>query len=239
MKKIKCIIVDDEPLAIEGLELYIKEVDYLELVGTFNNALQLNTFLKENSIDLIFLDIEMPHLSGIDFLGTLKTVPPTILTTAYPEFALTAFDLNVFDYLLKPYRFERFVKAINKVWDYYSLLIPQDDVIKDYIFIKSDRKFVKIYFNDIEYISGLKDYVILFTKTGKIITSMNIKTIYNQLPHELFSRTSKSYIININYIKTVYTDTIQLHSKEIPLGKGYKEVFLSNYISDKIVQRKK
>lgn len=237
MKKIKCIIVDDEPLAIEGIEIYIKEIDFLQLVGTFSNAILLDIFLKENTVDLIFLDIEMPHLTGIDFLKTIVNTPPTILTTAYPEFALDAFNLNVIDYLLKPFRLERFVKAVNKVRDFYALQSAQDDLPKDFIYIKSERKYIKVYYSEIEYISGLKDYVILYTKTGKIITSMNIKTIYDQLPQDLFSRTSKSYIINIDFIKAVNTDSIQLHTREIPLGKGYKEVFFASHITDKIIKR--
>jgi DNA-binding LytR/AlgR family response regulator len=237
MKKMKCIIVDDEPLAIEGVEIYMKEIDFLELAGTFNNALQLDTFLKENTVDLIFLDIEMPHLSGIDFLKTLDTKPLTILTTAYSEFALDAFNLNVVDYLLKPFRLERFVKAVEKAKDIYLYQNSPKDSAKDFIYVKSERKYIKVAFSDIEYISGLKDYVIVCTPTQKIVTSMNIKTIYEQLPHDIFSRTSKSFIININYIKAVNLNSIQLHSKEIPLGKGYKEDFFASHISDKIIKR--
>lgn len=237
MRKIKCIIVDDEPLAIEGIEIYMKDLDYLELVGTFNNPLKLDAFLKENTVDLIFLDIEMPHLSGINFLKTLEQKPLTILTTAYSEFALDAFSLNVVDYLLKPFRLERFVKAVDKARD---IILQQDSIKnseKDFIYVKSERKYTKVYFSEIEYIGGLKDYVIVYTPTQKLITSMNIKTIYEQLPHDIFSRTSKSFIININYIKTVNLNSVQLHSKEIPLGKGYKEDFFSSHISDKVIRR--
>jgi DNA-binding LytR/AlgR family response regulator len=237
MKKIKCIIVDDEPLAIQGIEIYIKDIDYMELVGTFNNALQLDAFLKENTVDLIFLDIEMPHLTGIDFLKTSEQKTLTILTTAYSEFALEAYSLNVVDYLLKPFRLERFVKAVNKARD---IILQQNfikDSEKDFIYVKSGREYIKVNYSDIEYISGLKDYTIIYSKGAKIIASLNIKTIYEQLPKDIFSRTSKSFIININYIKTINLNSIQLHSKEIPLGKGYKDDFFASHISDKIIKR--
>lgn len=238
MRKIRCIIVDDEPLAVEGIEIYLKEIDFLELIGTFSNALQLGVYLENNAVDLIFLDIEMPHLSGIDFLKTRENKILTILTTAYPQFALDAFALNVVDYLLKPFRFERFLLAVNKAKNLHFLQNPLDETANDFIFVKSERRHIKVYFKDIEYISGLKDYVILYTVTGKIITSMNIKTIYEQLPQDLFSRTSKSFIINIDYIKAVHPNSIELHSKEIPLGKGYKETFFTSHVASKTIKRK-
>lgn len=239
MKTLNCIIIDDEPLAREGIELYVKDVSFLNLLGSFDNAVEANSFLKTNNVDLMFLDIEMPQLTGLDFLKSLNTSPLTILTTAYPQFAIDAFDLNVIDYLLKPIRFERFVQAVNKAQDFKiqegSVL---ESVTDNYIFIKSERKYVKIFFSEIEYIKGLKDYVIVYTKENKIITAVNIKTIYSQLPKDIFYRTSKSFIININYIKVIGSDSIQLVTQEIPLGKSYREEFFKNHIDEKVIRRK-
>lgn len=238
MKKLNCIIVDDEPLAIEGIELYVNDYEQLNLVGTFNNAISANEFIQNNSVDLIFLDIEMPKLSGLDFLKTTNTDAFVILTTAYPQFALEAFELNVVDYLVKPIGPNRFMKAINKINDLHQKK-PSDieEISSDYIYIKADRKYVKVFYEDIKYIKGLKDYVIIYTSNERIITAINIKTIYNELPKHIFARTSKSYIINVNSIKAVNVDTILIGEEELPLGKTYKDDFLSKHVKNNLVQR--
>jgi len=238
MKKLNCIIVDDEPLAIEGIELYLNDYNLFNLVGTFNNAIEANAFMQTNQVDLLFLDIEMPKLNGLDFLKTLKSNPYVILTTAYPQFALEAFELNVIDYLVKPIGPDRFMKAVNKLNDIY--LKPTSDITEftsDYIYIKADRKYVKLFYKEITYIKGLKDYVIIYTTGKRVITAINIKTIYNELPKNIFCRTSKSYIININFIQSVNIDTIILDNEELPLGKTYKNDFLNTHVKNKLIQR--
>jgi len=237
----KCIIVDDEPLAREGIEINIKEMSFLNLLGSFGTAMKANSFLAENHVDLMFLDIQMPGITGLEFVRSLKIRPMIILTTAYPDFALEGFELDVVDYLLKPVRLERFAKAVNKAKELFDLYNSTENrveqISEDFIYIKSERKFIRVFYKDVRYIKGLKDYVMIYTETDKIITAMNIKTIYNQLPQNIFARVNKSYLININYIDSVETDFIQLAGKEIPLGSTYKEAFLKKHIKGKVISR--
>ena len=238
----KCIIVDDEPLAREGMELNVQDVSFLELVGQFGNAISANDYLASNDVDLMFLDVQMPGITGLDFLKTLSKKPLVIMTTAYPEYALEGFELDVLDYLLKPIRLERFVKAVNKAKKLYDLQQPQSNTIEsiaaDFIYIKSERKYIRVFFRDILYIKGLKDYVMIHTNKEKIMTAMNIKTINSQLPDSIFVRVSKSYIININFVDFVDQDFIQVAGEEIPLGRTYKEHFINDYIKTNLIQRK-
>lgn len=203
----KCIIVDDEPLAREGVELNIEEVSFLELVGQFGNAISANDFLANNEVDLMFLDVQMPGLTGIEFIRSLNNPPLIILTTAYSEYALEGFELEVVDYLVKPIRLSRFIKAVNRAKEIYDLhqqssksKMTVESISNDYIYIKSERRYIRVFFKDIKYIKGLKDYVMIYTNKDKVMTAMNIKTINSQLPDAIFVRISKSYIINIHFI---------------------------------------
>jgi DNA-binding LytR/AlgR family response regulator len=220
------------------MKLNIKEINFLELIGEFEDAIKANDFIANNNVDLMFLDIQMPNLSGIDFLKSIKNPPLTILTTAYPQFALESYDLDIVDYLVKPIRIERFIKAVNKAQEIFEYKKSEKTgkERKDYVYIKSDRKYIKLNFSDIQYIEGLKDYVIVYTSDNKYITAMNIKTIYNQLPSEIFFRVSKSYIININNITEIDNDFVKVNKKEIPIGRTYKEEFL-NYINKHLIKR--
>ncbi len=235
----KCIIVDDEPLAREGIELNIKEFDFLELCGQFHNAITANSFLAENEVDLIFLDIQMPGITGIEWLKNLVNPPMVILTTAYPEFALKGFELNVVDYLLKPIRLNRFMQAVNHAKEIHQLKnnknTNKEEV--DYTYVSADRKYIKLLYNDIIYIEGMKDYVIIYTEKNKIMPAMNLKTIMKQLPTSTFARVNKSFIVNVNYIQSVDTDFITLKNKEISLGRTYKEDFINNYIRKNLLKR--
>ncbi len=242
----KCIIIDDEPLAREGIRLNAQDVHFLEIVGEFNQALEANNFLSANEVDLMFLDIEMPGVSGLDFLRSLKKRPLVILTTAYPQYALESYELDAVDYLVKPIRLDRFIKAVNKAKELHELLqlagqATAVEIAQDYIYIKSDRKYIKVFFKDIAFIKGMKDYVLLYAGREKIITAMNIKTIHEQLPPSIFARVSKSHIVNINFIQAIDQDSIQLRGdllEEIPLGDTYREDFISRYVKTNLVQRK-
>lgn len=237
----KYIIVDDEPLAREGMMLNCERVPFLEHQGSFANAMEAANFLNENEVDLMFLDIEMPGLSGLDFIRSLKKAPQIILCTAYPQYALESYELDVTDYLVKPIKFERFFKAINKVKEYLVLAesVPSEiDTYGDsFMFIKADRQYVKIYYDDIQYIKGMKDYVVIHTTKGKYMTAMNVKTIKSQLPDQLFARTSKSYILQIKKISRIGVDTIYLDDFELPLGPSYKEGFVNDYVKTNLVSR--
>lgn len=238
-----CIVVDDEPLARQGMEMYIANVAELQLLGSFSNALAASDFLRKANVDIMFLDINMPELNGLDFLKSLRDAPLVIFTTAYPQYALESYELDAIDYLVKPIRIERFLKAVNKAENHLRLL-QQDNthnqvekIEEDFVYIKADRKFFKIYFKDILYIEGLKDYVIIYTKDNKIITSMNVKTIAAQLPASIFARVSKSYIVNTLHITSFDNEVIYIGSTEIPLGQSFKDDFLKQFIDGKIVRR--
>lgn len=228
-----CIIVDDEPLAREQMETLIKEVSQLEILAKFSNAPTALDFLKENEVDLIFLDIEMPMVTGLQFAAQLPRQTLTIFTTAYPQYALKSYELDAIDYLLKPIGKFRLEKAINKAEVYKKLL--SDDTEKsiiesntvDFLLIKSERRFHRINFADIRFIEGLKDYVVMYVGNQKLITAMNLKTIHQKLPQHLFLRVSKSYVVNTKYIDSFDHRIIFLGDVEIPLGEVYKKDFFS------------
>jgi len=238
-----CIVVDDEPLARQGMEINIAQISTLQLLGSFSNALAASDFLRKEEVDLLFLDINMPELNGLDFLKSLRDAPLVIFTTAYPQYALESYELDAIDYLVKPIRIERFLKSVNKADNHLRLLKQEgnnnhvEKIENDFVYIKSDRKFFKIFFKDILYIEGLKDYVIIYTADNKIITSMNVKTIAAQLPASIFARVSKSYIVNILHITAFDNELIYIQHHEIPLGQSFKDDFLKQYIDGKVVKR--
>jgi DNA-binding LytR/AlgR family response regulator len=238
---IKYIIVDDEPLAREGMQLNCEQVPYLSDSGSFANAILASDYLSKNEVDLIFLDIEMPGLNGLDFIRSMKKQPHVILCTAYPQYALESYELDVIDYLVKPIKFDRFFKAVSKVREYMELKeLPNSDIDEykeTFMYIKSERKYVKVFYDDVLYIKGMKDYVVIHTKEKKYMTSMNVKTILSQLPPELFARISKSYIIQVKCIKSVDIDTIYTDTLELPLGPSYKEAFIEKFIKTNLVSR--
>ncbi len=237
-----CIIVDDEPLAREGMEMNVREVSYLNLMGQFGNALKANDFLLNNNVDLMFLDIQMPGITGLEFLQNLKDKPLVILTTAYPQYALEGYELDVVDYLVKPIRLSRFLKAVNKAKELHELRINKEVIEKEnneeFIYLKADRQLKKVFLQNIDYIEGMKDYVIVYAGKQKIITAMNLKTIHEQLPSKMFARTSKSFIINVHKIESVESDLIHVAGKELPLGRTYKDAFIGKHVKDKLVERK-
>lgn len=238
--KMNCIAVDDEVLALKKIRRYAEKIDYLNLMGTFDNALSTFSFLRENKIDLIFLDIQMDEFTGIQLLETLKDPPYVILTTAFDEYALKAYELDVMDYLLKPIPFERFVKAVEKVYarflkDSQLQTRPQQRVENatvqpekaDYTFVKSGNKTVKMYFNKILYIEGMRDYLQIHTEDAKIMTLLNFKTIQDLLDPQKFTRVHKSYIVAIDKIDYIENNAIKIRDKLIPVSSSYKIAFNS------------
>ncbi len=230
MNRIKCLVTDDEPLAMDVLENYIRQLDSLELVGRCNNALDALTFLQKNKVDLLFLDIQMPKLTGIDFLKTLRHPPKVIFTTAYRDYALEGFELNVLDYLLKPISFERFIVAVNKYHSYTPVnnlpqVITPPTVLsteEPFIYLKADKKMVKVFLKDILYIESLKDYVKVKTAEKDIVTYQKISYLEEKLPDEKFIRIHRSYIIAVDKIKSFNTSFIDIGNEEIPIGRLYK-----------------
>lgn len=238
----KCIIVDDEPLAREGMELNVSELNYLELIGQFQTATDALNFMNQHQVDLMFLDIQMPGLTGLEFIRSLNEKPMIILTTAYPQYALEGFELDVIDYLVKPIRVQRFIQAVGKAKSLYDLKQnknqPETSIREEDIYIRSDRKFIRIFFKDIKFIKGMKDYVMIITQKERYMTAMNIKTISEQLPQSLFSRVNKSYVINVDYIDSIGTDFIMVAEEEIPLGRTYREAFIERFVKGKLIERK-
>ena len=228
---IRAIIVDDEPLALDVLETYIAQLPELELVARCENALEAREVLKEHDVDLMFLDINMPQLTGIDFVKTLSVKPNFIFTTAHPYYAVEGFELNAIDYLMKPIPLERFMKAVNKVINMQLGDTSAPEKKKEnFIFVKADKKLIKVNFDDILYIEGLKDYVIIRQKEGRIITLHTMKSLEAKLPDHIFKRIHRSYIVNIGAIDAIVGNMIELKEKSkikhIPIGKNYREELL-------------
>jgi DNA-binding LytR/AlgR family response regulator len=235
--KMNCIAVDDEILALKKIKRYADKIDYLNLLGTFDNALSTFSFLRENKVHLIFLDIQMDEFSGIQLLETLKDPPYVILTTAYDEYALKAYELDVMDYLLKPIPFERFVKAVEKVYARFlkdithqkqqmsaEVQAPANEK-QEYTFIKSGNKTVKVYFNKILYIEGMRDYLKIHTEDSKIMTLLNFNAMQDLLDPYKFIRVHKSYIIAVDKIDYIENNAIKIRDKLIPVSNTYKVAF--------------
>ncbi|CAD0219221.1 LytTR family DNA-binding domain-containing protein [Chryseobacterium sp. D764] len=230
-----CIIVDDEPLARSEMRSLITETSNVDILGEFSNAPSALDFLKDIDVDLIFLDIEMPMVTGLEFAEMLPKKSLIIFTTAYSQYALRSYELEAVDYLLKPVDPKRLEKAIDKAILYTELL--SKDTVKntvesntaDFLFIKAERRFYKISFADIKFIEGLKDYVVIHTKQQKLITAMNLKTIHQKISGETFIRVSKSYIVNMNYIDSFDNHNIYIEDSEIPLGEVYRSEFFTKF----------
>lgn len=239
----KCIIVDDEPLAREAIRLLIDKTKDLILLDSFSNAGAASAYLKDITVDLIFLDIQMPGTSGINFAKTIPEKTLVIFTTAFSEYALESYEADAIDYLIKPVKPERFIKAVEKALSYHKLLFADktynsiETISEDYFFVKADRKIFKLLFKDIQFIQGLKDYVVMQTEEQKIITAMNIKTIHEQLPHNIFVRISKSYIINVQQITSFDNNTVFIKTHEIPIGNAYRNYFFEEFVTKKMLSR--
>ena len=230
-----CIIIDDEPLARSEMRSLIAEISNIDILGEFSNAPSALEFLKDNDVDLIFLDIEMPMVTGLEFAEMLPKKSLIIFTTAYSQYALKSYELEAVDYLLKPIDPQRLEKAIEKAILYTELL--SKDTVKntvesntaDFLFIKAERRFYKISFSDIKFIEGLKDYVVIHTKQQKLITAMNLKTIHQKISGETFIRVSKSYVVNMNFIDSFDNHNIYIEDSEIPLGEVYRAKFFTKF----------
>ncbi|MNX45139.1 Sensory transduction protein LytR [compost metagenome] len=244
MTKLKCIAVDDEPLALDIIEDYVSKVPFLELVKRTENAIEALQMVQAGGVDIVFLDIQMPELTGIQFLKIASGKANYILTTAYSQYASESYDLNVSDYLLKPIAFDRFYKAVEKVHNRVKVTSPPDSTIQplmaivpapqpvnpiqDFIFVKTEHKIQKIELDDILYIEGLKDYISIFTKTERVITLQNMKKMEETLPKGKFIRVHKSYIIALDKIESIERSRISICGKTIPIGDTYRDEFFKH-----------
>ncbi|WP_445731358.1 LytR/AlgR family response regulator transcription factor [Mariniflexile sp.] len=222
--KIKCVIIDDEQLAISVIENHLKSFDPFEVVGTFNNPLKAYATLEKEKVDVIFLDINMPQMTGFSFIENLNSKPLIIITTAYREYAVKSFELNVLDYLVKPIPFDRFLKTVNKVYQQlYSNSAAGDTGLQQepHIFLKVDKKLLKVNLNDILYVESLKDYIKVITKIGDYVVHKSLTAITEELPLSNFLRVHRSYTISINKISAIEGNTIEIANRRIPIGRNY------------------
>ncbi|MBW1657100.1 LytR/AlgR family response regulator transcription factor [Flavobacterium quisquiliarum] len=231
----KCVIIDDEPLAVELLQDFVKKVDSLELMNSFNNAIDAVSFINQNNVDLIFLDIEMPHFSGIDFINTIEKKPLVIFTTAYSDYAVEGFNLGAVDYLVKPIPFHRFLKAVVRAQQVLQpAVVPQaisettnaTEIEQDFMFVRAEYENVKLNFADILFIEGLKDYVKIYTTDNKFtLTLISLIKLENLLSSKGFSRIHRSYIINIKHVKSIQKNKVLISDKRVPISESYKNAF--------------
>lgn len=227
-KTIKCLLVDDEPPARELIHHYVAQVPALEIAGECENAIQAFTLLQQLQIDLIFLDIRMPGLNGNDFVKMLPHPPKVIFTTAYPEYALEGYELNAVDYLVKPIKLERFLKAVHKAFAAIPLKIPVAEATTEekknegFVYFRAERKMIKVMLNDILYIESMKDYIKIVTTNGVVITKQSISSVEAMLPEKHFVRVHRSYIASLGKIKSFTNELIEIEKTEIPIGKLYR-----------------
>lgn len=232
--KISCIITDDEPVARKGLQGYVQQIPFLTLNGVCEDAMQLATLLQEQKTDLLFLDIEMPYLSGLELLKTLTTAPKVILTTAYENYALQGFELDVLDYLLKPISFERFLKASNKAAEYFK---SKDTLAPDHIYIKTDGRLEKVVLEEIIFIEARENYVVIQTQTAKWMTHATLRSVQARLPSH-FLQTHKSWIVNSAYITSIEGLTLHCHPFQVPVSKHMRQDVLGRITQGRLLHKK-
>jgi DNA-binding LytR/AlgR family response regulator len=233
--KIQTIVVEDEPLAREGLLNYIREVDFLQVKNVCEDALEANQALAAEKIDLMFLDIQMPKITGIDFLKSLKYPPMVILTTAYPNFALQGYELDVLDYLVKPFPFERFLKAVNKVREFFEMKTKSPEAGRtesDYFFVKCDYRFEKIHFRDVLYVEGMENYIVIHTAAQKFVTLLRMKTIEETLPASDFIRIHKSFIVSLRAVSSIDGNEVVVSGKRLPISREKRNEILERVIKN-------
>jgi DNA-binding LytR/AlgR family response regulator len=227
--QINCIIIDDEPLARKGLKEYIADIDFLNLVGEYDNPLKAAEQIGKGDVHLLFLDIQMPKITGLDFFKTLQHAPPVIFTTAYPQYALDGFELNALDYLVKPISFDRFLKAAMRAKEFYEVRqinateAKKDETGAGYFFIKADNKLVQLHFDEILFAEALQNYVVIHTRDKKYITYLTFKSVEDYLPANQFIKTHKSYIVSASKIETIEGNDIQISQHHIPISRNLKD----------------
>lgn len=240
--KLRCVIVDDEPLASEGLTKYVEVIDYLELIAIAENPIELNKILENERIDLIFLDIQMPFMTGLDFLKIKTNLPMVILTTAYPNYALEGFQFDAIDYLLKPITFNRFFKATNKAKEFHALKnqkaeSPNQNLEPDFLFIKCESKYEKILIDEILFVQALQNYVIIYTTKGKYMTLLPLKTVEEYLDSNKFLRVHKSYLVAISKIESIENSEITIQAHPIPLSRNLREQIIEIVVKSKLLSK--
>jgi DNA-binding LytR/AlgR family response regulator len=239
--KLNCLVVDDEPVARKGIAEYVNEIDFLNLAGQCENAMKASSLLNQQAVDLIFLDIQMPKISGIDFLKTLKSPPLVIFTTAYSEYAVEGYSLDVVDYLMKPITFDRFLKAAQKALEVHSLkrsaATHLRDAQADYFFVKCDSKFEKVFYNEVRYIEAMQNYAVIHTLNRKLITYITMSSLEQQLPGDQFLKVHKSFIVAVAHIKALEGNEILMGETRIPISRNLKDEVVNQILGNKLFKR--
>ena len=239
--KLNCIIVDDEPMARKVLEEYIEDVDFLTLVGKAENPVKAGAVLDANKVDVMFLDINMPRMSGIDFLKSTSKLPLTVMTTAYSEYAVEGFELDVLDYLVKPFSFDRFLKAVTKAKEYIELqnkpVATVIDQTNNYFFTKCNGKIEKVFYDDLFYVEAMLNYIVLHTSDKKMIVYLTIKSISEQLPETLFLKIHKSTIINTSKIKSIEGNEIDMGKAKVTISQNLHDNVIKGILKDRMLRR--
>ncbi len=235
--KIKCIIIDDEPLSRKGLAVFIQDLENLELEGSFSNPVEAMVFLENNPVDLILLDIQMPKMNGLEFLKTMRNPPLTIITTAYPNFAVQSYEFNVIDYLIKPVPFERFVKAINKTREYLKLVRGTENKNQSFFFIKCDSRIEKIRFDELIYVEAMQNYVMLHTIRNRFVSYLTFKSVEEYLPAGDFLRVQKSFIVNLHHINNIEGNEISIADRKITISRVNKDEILNSILKNRYLKR--
>jgi len=240
---INCVIIDDEPLARKGLREYISDVDFLHLAGEYDNPLKATEIISKGEVQLLFLDIQMPKITGLDFMKTLQKPIPVIFTTAFPQYALDGFELNALDYLVKPISFDRFLKAALKAKEYYEVR-QKNEATKtpvsgsgDYFFIKADNRLVKVAFSDILFIEALQNYVVVHTQEKKLITYLTFKSVEEYLPSSQFLKVHKSFIVSATKIDSIEGSDIRIGQHHIPISRNLKDEVMEKLLKGKFLKR--
>jgi DNA-binding LytR/AlgR family response regulator len=236
--KLQTLVVDDEPLARKGMVEYVNEVSFLSLAGECTSAAQASSYLANGGVDLLLLDVQMPRLTGIDFLKTLSNPPMTILTTAYTDYAMEGYALDVIDYLVKPIPFDRFLKAVQKANDFHSMKHRHPDAAhQDYFFAKSSGKYERIYFGDILFVESMQNYVIIHLSGQKHIVYMTLSGVQEQLPPDRFIKVHKSYLVSAEKVKTIDNNELVIEQHRIPISRNLREEVVRRIMGDNLLQR--
>ena len=237
--KLRSIIIDDEPLARKGLKEYFADTDFLELAGEFDNAAQATELVSSGAVQLLFIDIEMPKITGLEFIRSLQQPPPVIFTTAYPQYALESYEVNALDYLVKPISFDRFLKAALKAREFYEVRESNQAAgnEKDYFFIKADQKLVRIGYSEILFVEAMQNYIIVHTPSRKLITYLTFRAIQDYLPADRFLKVHKSYIVAMDKIESIEGTDIRIGTHYIPISRNLKEEVMERLLGGKFLMR--
>ena len=233
--EIKCIITDDEPIARKGLRRHIGKIDFLTIVGECEDAIQLNNMLNSVQADLLFLDIEMPDMSGLDFLESAQNAPKVIITSAYERYALRGYEFDVVDYLLKPISFSRFLKSVNKAHALMESTSKSEEPV--YIFVKTEKQLKRLYLKEIQFIEGMENYIVIHTLTSKEIVHLRLKSILETLPAQIFMQVHRSFIVNLSYVQAIEGNLLIIGEHKIPVSRPLREEVYKSIVNNQLIQR--